>query len=261
MHVENVLEKKGVKYLNIKIDDSPKYKISKYFKKTYEFIEAALTDSPEEKTIEHEIESLTNLMKNLKIIDEVITSIKEWNDSNMCENSSSSNITSKIDLNLLFEKISNWTLKNKILQILFKNYYQNFQENNNRILIHCSLGVSRSPTLAIMYVMRKFRLKLEEAYNFIKFQRYCSNPICAFVCELEKFESNSYQFEYNKEADENKKKNLTKIEKDEDIKDIDKNCTNDVSIQGLNSEISEFEFLSIKDLGEYYDRSDNQKKN
>jgi protein-tyrosine phosphatase len=251
MHVENAFEKKGVKYLNIKIDDTPKYKISKYFKKTYEFIEGALTNSPEEKTIENEIESLTNLMKNLTIIEEVSTSIKEWNEINKNENNNSSPITSSIDLNDLFEKISNWTLKNKILQILFKNYYQN--ENDNRILIHCSLGVSRSPTLVIMYVMRKFRIKFEEAFSFIRFQRYCSNPICAFVCELEKFENNNFQFGDCKEDEQGKETNLTKKDSN---KDFEKNsCDENIDSQVDNTEFKLFCF------NEYYDSYlDDEKK-
>lgn len=35
-------------------------------------------------------------------------------------------------------------------------------KNNNRVLVHCSLGVSRSATFAIMYVMKKFRTPFEE---------------------------------------------------------------------------------------------------
>jgi hypothetical protein len=42
--------------------------------------------------------------------------------------------------------------------------------------------------------MKKFKLKLNEAYNFIKFQRYVSSPICYFLDELEEFEGNSYKF-------------------------------------------------------------------
>ena len=67
--------------------------------------------------------------------------------------------------------------------------------SNSRILIHCSLGVSRSPAYAIMYVMKFFRLNLNEALDFIKFQRDKSNPICSFINELEDFEKNEFQFE------------------------------------------------------------------
>lgn len=34
-------------------------------------------------------------------------------------------------------------------------------EKNNRVLIHCSLGVSRSATFVIMYLMKKFGLPFE----------------------------------------------------------------------------------------------------
>jgi hypothetical protein len=52
-------------------------------------------------------------------------------------------------------------VKNKIIQILFKRFYC-AAKNDNRILIHCSMGISRSPTMATMYVMKKFKLSYEE---------------------------------------------------------------------------------------------------
>ena len=45
LHVENAFENKGVKYLKVGVDDSPKYKVSGHFKKTFDFIENALTSN------------------------------------------------------------------------------------------------------------------------------------------------------------------------------------------------------------------------
>ena len=60
------------------------------------------------------------------------------------------------------EEIPSISCKNKIIQVLIKmqiSTNQNF--NNSKILIHCSLGMSRSPTLAIMYLMKKIKISFE----------------------------------------------------------------------------------------------------
>jgi dual specificity MAP kinase phosphatase len=36
---------------------------------------------------------------------------------------------------------------------------------NNNVLIHCLAGISRSPTLAIAYLMKHQSLKSDEAYK------------------------------------------------------------------------------------------------
>jgi protein tyrosine phosphatase len=64
-------------------------------------------------------------------------------------------------LNTYFSDFSNWTSKNKIMQIMFKKFYC-CSKNENRILIHCSLGISRSTTITTMFVMKKFTLSFDE---------------------------------------------------------------------------------------------------
>ncbi len=170
LHVKNAFEDRGVKYLNIKIDDSSSFSISSRFKEVYDFIQKALTDSDEAVEEHDDVKCLKNEFKLLQVAD------------------------GYTNVNELFELINSWSVKNKILQILFKNFYMKFN-SNSRILIHCSLGVSRSPAYAIMYVMKFFRLNLNEALDFIKFQRDKSNPICSFINELEDFEKIDFQFE------------------------------------------------------------------
>lgn len=168
LHVKNKFENIGVKYLNIQIDDTSDYKITQYFKTAYEFIENTLSEG--------ELRSENN--DNSEIL------MSGINMSEIKEN----------DINFILEGIDSWTFKNKIIQILFKENTLHYQ-NNNRILIHCSMGISRSPTIAIMYTMKKFRMKFEQAYDFIKFQRDKSTPICSFLAELEEFEKNEYNFD------------------------------------------------------------------
>jgi protein-tyrosine phosphatase len=126
-----------VKYLNIRIDDTEEYKISTHFKEVYEFIENTLNENTEQ------------------------------NDSKLCKDFEKLGLDEEITLNEHFKNISSWTYKNKIMQIIFKRLYS-CAKNDNRILIHCSMGISRSPTIATMYVMKKFSLSYDEVINDIK---------------------------------------------------------------------------------------------
>jgi protein-tyrosine phosphatase len=205
LHVDNIFEDKGVKYLNVKIDDTPKYKISKFFKEAFNFIDSALTmENNNAKTSDKDEGKINTEFENLEIDEKNLNKIK-LDLENL-------KIEEPLNLNEIFGNISSWTYRNKLLQIMFKKHYGEYK-NQNRILIHCSLGISRSPTLAIMYVMRKFKLKFDEALNFLKFQRYATNPICSFLYELEDFEKNGFKFE-EEMCNEFESSNTENIDKD-----------------------------------------------
>ena len=53
-----------------------------------------------------------------------------------------------------------------------------------RVLVHCAMGISRSPALLIYYVMKSQRLSLREAYNYVKFCRPETFPNRAFMLQL-----------------------------------------------------------------------------
>lgn len=92
-----------------------------------------------------------------------------------------------------FEEAEDINKKNKLLQFMFKNTYKKYR-SNARILIHCSMGVSRSPTIAIMYLMKKFEICYRDALDLMKLQRQKCQPIDSFLCELEDFELTGYHF-------------------------------------------------------------------
>lgn len=50
--------------------------------------------------------------------------------------------------------------KDHLLQKEFKNHLNKYR-NKNKVLIHCSLGVSRSGSFTIVYLMKKFSLRYE----------------------------------------------------------------------------------------------------
>jgi len=159
-HLANKFEDIGIKYFNVPVEDNDKFIISPYFKSAYTFIEDALTEGKLENG--------------------------DFNDKK--DHSSESSIADLLD------KSSNQFESAEIMQKYFNKHYYH-TKNKNRILIHCSLGVSRSSTIAIMYIMKKFSISSKEACNFVKFQKEASCPINNFLYELEEFEAKLNNFE------------------------------------------------------------------
>jgi len=57
------------------------------------------------------------------------------------------------------------------------------------VLVHCAAGKSRSASLVIAYLMREFKWKYEEAFNYVKSKRSIVQPNPGFVkllknCEI-----------------------------------------------------------------------------
>jgi dual specificity MAP kinase phosphatase len=57
------------------------------------------------------------------------------------------------------------------------------------ILVHCAAGVSRSPTLAIAYLMIENRWNYNKAYDFVKKKRYFIYPNAGFVKQLQNLQT------------------------------------------------------------------------
>ncbi len=56
------------------------------------------------------------------------------------------------------------------------------------VYVHCYVGMSRSPTIIIAYLIRYHGMELKEALDFVKDKRKMSNPNIAFRCQLAKWE-------------------------------------------------------------------------
>ncbi|CAF0737817.1 unnamed protein product [Rotaria sp. Silwood1] len=62
--------------------------------------------------------------------------------------------------------------------------------NNGRVLIHCLAGISRSPAVAIAYVIRHLHLSADDAYQYVKQRRSQISPNFNFLGQLYEYERN-----------------------------------------------------------------------
>lgn len=57
------------------------------------------------------------------------------------------------------------------------------------MFVHCQAGISRSATICLAYLMRTNRVKLDEAFEFVKQRRSIISPNFSFMGQLLRFES------------------------------------------------------------------------
>ncbi|KAJ2941042.1 hypothetical protein O0L34_g13172 [Tuta absoluta] len=60
------------------------------------------------------------------------------------------------------------------------------------VLVHCHFGVSRSATLVIAYLMEKYKLNYQQAFNFVRSRRKFINPNPGFVAQLQQYHDLNY---------------------------------------------------------------------
>ncbi|GIY21246.1 dual specificity protein phosphatase MPK-4 [Caerostris extrusa] len=56
-------------------------------------------------------------------------------------------------------------------------------------LVHCYGGVSRSATLVVAYLMKKYNIGVDEALQKVKDKRYCACPNAGFLSQLRLYET------------------------------------------------------------------------
>lgn len=68
------------------------------------------------------------------------------------------------------------------------DFIEEARQNKCNILVHCNAGISRSPTIAIAYLMKWRNLHLQDAYNFVKRCRPQISPNLNFMGQLVRYE-------------------------------------------------------------------------
>ena len=68
------------------------------------------------------------------------------------------------------------------------SFIEYHEQQNNKIYIHCAMGISRSASVVIGYLMKKNKMKYNDTYNFVQSKRPQIEPNFGFCCQLMQFE-------------------------------------------------------------------------
>lgn len=81
-------------------------------------------------------------------------------------------------------------------------------QKNEKVLIHCVLGISRSATIATAYIMKKHKKTFVEALKFVRSKRCVAVPSLGFEYQLYQFEKKNYSLDLEKYYPRDWKKQL-----------------------------------------------------
>ncbi|XP_059058465.1 dual specificity protein phosphatase MPK-4-like [Achroia grisella] len=101
------------------------------------------------------------------------------------------------------------TFENTNIDTLFIRAYDNPQTNllpyfpmanafieeglqKGNVLVHCHFGVSRSATLVIAYLMKRYKLTFDQAFSYVRQRRRFINPNPGFVNQLKEYQRMKY---------------------------------------------------------------------
>merc|ERR1711899_355587 len=70
------------------------------------------------------------------------------------------------------------------------NYICNFlkRHENERVLVHCQAGISRSATACLAYLMKEKNMSLDSSFCYLRKGRECVSPNFAFLGQLKCWE-------------------------------------------------------------------------
>ena len=71
-------------------------------------------------------------------------------------------------------KLNNYFLKSN-------NFIDNCIKENGKVMVHCQMGISRSATLVIVYLMNSKKWSLQKSLKFVKDSRPVINPNRGFM--------------------------------------------------------------------------------
>jgi protein-tyrosine phosphatase len=91
-------------------------------------------------------------------------------------------------LNLNWDDIpsQNININNTLFRMI--DIIDSYLTNNQKVVVNCFAGVSRSSSIVIAYIMYKYNLTLEEAFQYVKSKRPIVQPNVGFMRQLKGLE-------------------------------------------------------------------------
>lgn len=173
----------NIKYQRIGIEDSKEVQIELSFNLAFDFIETAISKKK---------------APNMRFFSTRFDLVQNFTDARKKSMTlvSSAAMTNDLVLDLNLKKVKNVPnlVKDKIFDIdSICQYNMQNSSNQNRVLVHCAMGMSRSATMVIMYLMRKFQVHWELAFDIVKARRDIIDPNEGFISKLKDFEGKQYK--------------------------------------------------------------------
>jgi len=141
-----VLLNVGITYIRILVEDKEESRIHYYFPRVYGFIESAIFPKGKEEDKPKLQETECVKASNLKMDTNELT--KETFTLGIISLMKSKGYFSK-------EKPP-WSIEKE-----FEEEVKKYPKNNNRVLVHCAMGISRSSSIVIMYLMKRFNISFD----------------------------------------------------------------------------------------------------
>jgi protein-tyrosine phosphatase len=91
-----------------------------------------------------------------------------------------------LDLNWDDMPQQNINVNNTLFRVI--DIIDSYLQNGQKVLVNCFAGVSRSSTIVIAYLMYRYNLLLEEAFQFVKSKRIIIQPNPGFISQLKYLE-------------------------------------------------------------------------
>ena len=68
-------------------------------------------------------------------------------------------------------------------------FIDSVRNKGGRVFVHCQAGISRSATICLAYLIQSRRVRLDEAFDFVKQRRGVISPNFSFMGQLLQFET------------------------------------------------------------------------
>jgi len=69
----------------------------------------------------------------------------------------------------------------------FDEVCQFIESSPGPVFVHCRMGISRSSSIVIAYIGKKFNMSFEKVYEIVKHRRHCISPNHGFKDQLKKY--------------------------------------------------------------------------
>lgn len=102
-----------------------------------------------------------------------------------------------LKLDLKSETLTDWMkddIKNTTFSIDNEVDTLHKQNSGTRILVHCAMGRSRSASIVMMYIMKKFQTSFKTAKQIVSHRREVIDPNKGFIQALKDFEEDKFKF-------------------------------------------------------------------